>query len=197
MSGLPFVQKPATPKTRRCGNAKSGIVEFPVLGGLTVGETKTMTQITGNQNTVFIASAKCATRIAEKEGITLEEAFNLVKSSMEGQALEGQAEEAYKRNQNDIDKLRELCMEQGNLSQRALVIALVRSRLNMPDWSKANDDVDELHNVLFQEIAAFGAEEQAAEETEAAEPPTEEALKKQPRASRNGKRSITTGSVGS
>ena len=73
------------------------------------------------------------------------------------------------------------------------MIALVRSRLNMPDW----DAVDDMHGVLFQEIAVFGAEEQSAEETEAAEPPTEETLKKQPKASRNGKRSTTTASVGS
>ena len=193
MSGLPFVQQPATPKTRRCGNAQSGILEFPVLGGLTVGESKTMAKIVGNQNAVFIASAKCAHRIAEKEGITIEEAFNLVNNSIQGQVLEGKAEEAAKRNEADIDKLRELCVQQGDLSQRALVIALVRSRLNMPDWS----EVDDMHGVLFQDIAAFGVEEQNAEETEAAEPPTEEALKKQPKASRNGKRSTTTASVGS
>ena len=193
MSGLPFVQPPAAPKTKRCGNAQSGVLEFPVLGGLTVGESKTITKIVGNANAVFIASAKCAHRIAEKEGITISEAFSLVESSLNGQALEGKAEEAAKRNEADINKLRELCVQQAELSQRALVIALVRSRLNMPDW----DAVDDMHGVLFQEIAVFGAEEQAAEDTEAAEPPTEETLKKQPKASRNGKRSTTTASVGS
>ena len=188
MSGLPFVQPPAAPKTKRCGNAQSGILEFPVLGGLTVGESKTVTSIVGNANAVFIASAKCAYRIADKEGITVSEAFGLVESSLNGQALEGKAEEAAKRNEKAINELREMCVVQAELNQRALVVALVRSRLNMPDWS----EVDQMHGVLFQDIAAFGAEEQAAEENEAAEPPTEETLKKQPRASKNGKRSTTT-----
>lgn len=193
MSSLPFVQPPATPKTKRCGNAQSGILEFPVLGGLTVGESKTITQISGNANAVFIASAQCAHRIAEKSGITISEAFNLVENALNGQALQGKAEALAKQNQDDINKLRELCVQHADISQRALVIALVRSRLNLPEWS----EVDDMHGSLFQEIAAFGAEEQAAEETEAAAPPTEEALKKRSKASQNGKRSTTTASAGS
>ena len=193
MTGLPFVQQPAKPKTKRCGTAQSGILEFPVLGGLTVGESKTIAQLVGNTNTVFIASAKVAHRIAEKENITISEAFSLVEQTLGGQTLEPKADEAVKRNSDDIDELRELCSEHGHKAERALVIALVRSRLNMPDW----DAVDDMHQALFDAIASFGVEEQNAEEIEAAEPPTEADLKKRQRVSRNGKRSTTTVSAGS
>jgi len=193
MNSLPFVQPPAAPKTKRCGNAQSGILEFPVLGGLTVGESKTISKLVGNANAVLMASAKVANRIADAEGITLSEAFNLVESTLNGQALEGKAETAASRNKKDIDELRLLCVEQAETSRRALVVALVRSRLNLPDWS----GVDEMHNVLFNEIADFGLEEQNAEEAEPAEPQTEESLKKRPKASRNAKRSTTSASVGS
>lgn len=193
MNGLPFVQQPAKPKTQRCGNAQSGILEFPILGGLTVGESKTIAKLVGNTNAVFIASAKVAHRIAENEGITMTEAFSLVESTLGGQALEPKADAAVKRNSEDIDELRSLCAEHGTKTERALVIALVRSRLNLPDW----DDVDAMHQSLFNDIAVFGVAEQNAEENEAAEPPTEEDLKKRSRVSKNGKKSITTVSAGS
>jgi len=177
---------------RRCGNAASGILEFPVLGGLTVGESEIINKMQG-QDTVFIESARCAQQIARAEKISTVEAFDIVQKALTGEAIEGKSSEAAERNAEAIDRLRKLCMEQGNRSKNALVTALIRCRLGLPDW----DDLNNLPVALYEDIYKLGEDEQAAEEPEVANAPTEEALGKQPKVSRNGKRLTTPASVGS
>ena len=78
MTSLPFIQPPAAPKMRRCGNEQTGILEFPILGGLTVGESQIISQMSGSQESSLAESARLAQQIAKVEKISLAEAFGVI-----------------------------------------------------------------------------------------------------------------------
>ena len=101
--------------------------------------------------------------------------------------------ELVERHQDVIDRLRVFFAQQGIKTQTATVTALIRCRLNLPDW----DDMAHLPQALFDDIWKLAQERTGAEEQEPAAPPAEEELGKLPEASKNGKRLITTASAGS
>jgi len=193
MASLPFIQPPAEPKMRRCGNEQTGILEFPILGGLTVGESQIIGQLSGSQESSLAESARLAQQIAKTESISLAEAFGVIEKSLSGTLDDPKQMELVERHQEVIDKLRVFFAQQGIKTQTATVTALIRCRLNLPDW----DDLAHLPQALFDDIWDLAQAETAAEENEPSAPPTEEELGKQPEASKNGKRLTTTASVGS
>ena len=193
MTSLPFVQPPAAPQMRRCGNEQTGILEFPVLGGLTVGESQIISQLSGGQESSLAESARLAQQIAKAERITLTEAFSVIEKALSGTLDDPQQLELVERHQTVIDQLRVFFAQQGSKTQSATVTALIRCRLNLPDW----DDMAHLPRPLFEDIYRLAEDEIAAENSAPANPPTEDELGKQPKASKNGKRLTTTASVGS
>ncbi len=193
MASLPFIQPPAAPKMQRCGNEQTGILEFPILGGLTVGESQIISQLSGSQESSLAESARLAQQIAKVESISLAEAFGVIEKSLSGTLDDPQQMELVERHQEVIDKLRVFFAQQGIKTQTATVTALIRCRLDLPDW----DDMAHLPQALFDDIWEFAQSEQAQEEQEPASPPTEEELGKPQGASKNGKRLTTTASVGS
>jgi len=193
MTSLPFIQPPATPQMRRCGNEQTGILEFPILGGLTVGESQIISQMSGSQESSLAESARLAQQIAKVEKISLAEAFGVIEKSLSGTLDDPKQMELVERHQGVIDQLRVFFAQQGSKTQTATVTALIRCRLNLPDW----DDLAHLPQALFDDIWEFAQSEQAQEEQEPATPPTEEELGKPQGASKNGKQLTTTASVGS
>ena len=193
MTSLPFIQPPAAPKMRRCGNDQTGILEFPILGGLTVGESQIISQLSGSQESSLAESARLAQQVAKVEGISLSEAFGVIEKALSGTLDDPKQIELVERHQEVIDRLRVFFAQQGIKTQTATVTALIRCRLNLPDW----DDLAHLPQALFDDIWNFAQSETAAEENEPSAPPTEEELGKLPGASKNGKRLTTTASVGS
>ena len=193
MTSLPFIQPPAAPKMRRCGNDQTGILEFPILGGLTVGESQIISQLSGSQESSLAESARLAQQVAKVEGISLSEAFGVIEKALSGTLDDPKQMELVERHQEVIDKLRVFFAQQGIKTQTATVTALIRCRLNLPDW----DDLAHLPQALFDDIWNFAQAETAAEENEPSAPPTEEELGKPQEVSRNGKRLTTTASVGS
>ena len=193
MTSLPFIQPPAAPKMRRCGNDQTGILEFPILGGLTVGESQIISQLSGSQESSLAESARLAQQIAKAENISLAEAFGVIEKALSGTLDDPKQMELVERHQEVIDKLRVFFAQQGIKTQTATVTALIRCRLNLPDW----DDLAHLPQALFDDIWNFAQAETAAEESEPSAPPTEEELGKPQEASKNGKRLTTTASVGS
>ena len=193
MTSLPFIQPPAAPKMRRCGNDQTGILEFPILGGLTVGESQIISQLSGSQESSLAESARLAQQVAKVEGISLSEAFGVIEKALSGTLDDPKQMELVERHQEVIDRLRVFFAQQGIKTQTATVTALIRCRLNLPDW----DDLAHLPQALFDDIWNFAQSETAAEENEPSAPPTEEELGKLPGASKNGKRLTTTASVGS
>ena len=69
---LPFIQAPAAPRKRIVGNADSGTLELPILGGLTVGEAAIMSDLLVSEQSSFVKGAQIADVIAKEENITLE-----------------------------------------------------------------------------------------------------------------------------
>ena len=193
MTSLPFIQPPAAPKMQRCGNELTGVLEFPILGGLTVGESQIIGQMSGSQESSLAESARLAQQIAKVESISLAEAFGVIEKSLSGTLDDPKQMELVERHQETIDKLRIFFAQQGIKTQTATVTALIRCRLNLPDW----DDMAHLPQALFDDIWEFAQSEQAQEDQEPASPPTEEELGKPQGASKNGRRLTTTASVGS
>ena len=176
MTSLPFLTPPVAQEKRKCGNAASGVLEMPVLGGLTVGEAAVISDLLANEQSSFVKGAQISDAIAKAEGISISEAFNIIEKSITGQELEEEADEIRQRN------------------IESTVTALVRCRLDLPSWSV--DDTRKMHRALYNDIWALAQDEQEAEDNPAT-PPTEEELGKQPAAAGRGRKRTGGESSGS
>ena len=192
MASLPFVQAPKEPEIRRCGNAQTGILEFPVLGGLTVGEAQIIEDMSGGHDSLE-KTAQLAQSIQQKEKITLMEAIDIVDKAVQHLVLSPKSAKIAERYTDAIAALRRHFYEEGSKKNNAAVIALIRCRLNLPDW----DDLAHLHKDLWADILKLAGDELTAEETPKSEPLTEDQIKKQPAENKNGKVPITSGFAGS
>ena len=93
-----------------------------------------------------------------------------------------------------IEEVARIYTASGQRNMEAGVTALIRCRLNQPDWSL--EDTRGLHRRLFNDIYDLLSEEQEAETSDSA-PPTEEELGKQPEATETEKASTGKKSSGS
>lgn len=194
MSKLPFVVAPRKPETRRVGNEVSGVLELPVLGGITVGEAAVTSELLAMEQSSFVTGARIADAIAKEESITLSEAFHIIESAVSGRELEPKAEEIRTKHAERIEEVARVYTAAGQRNMEATVTALLRCRLDLKDWSL--EDTRTMSRKLFEDIWALAREEQDAEDISSA-PVTEEELKKpQPAATtavkRTGKKSSTT-----
>jgi hypothetical protein len=174
---LPFLQAPAAPRKRVVGNNESGTLELPVLGGLTVGESAVIADLLAGEQSSFVKGAQIADAIAKEEHITLLEAFQLIENAIGGKELEPAAETMRLKHAARIEEVARIYTASGQRNMEASVTALVRCRLQLPDWSL--EDTRGLHRRLFNDIYDVLLDEQAAENDTAA-PPTEEELGKPP-----------------
>lgn len=191
MLDLPYVEAPPSRPPRRVGNAEIGVLELPVLGGLTVAEGETIAELLDNQQTAFVRAAQLADVIAQAESITHSEAFSLVEQAISGLPLEPDAEVLRLRYAERIEEVGRVYNADGKRSMVASVTALIRHRLNQPKWMP--EDTGRLPRALIAGIWDLVLDEQAAESMPSS-PPDEEAIKKQPPASgaarrRTGRRS--------
>lgn len=194
MSKLPFVVAPRQQEIRRVGNEISGVLEIPVHGGITVGESAVAAELLATEQSSFVAGARIADAIAKEENISLSEAFHIIESAVGGRELEQKADEIRARHAERIEEVARIYTAAGQRNMEATVTALLRCRLQLKDWSLG--DTRTMPRRLFQDIWALVQEEQEAENLES-QPATEEELKKpQPEATnapkRTGKRSSTT-----
>lgn len=183
---LPFVQPPAPTTTRRLGNAHSGIVEVQVRGGLTVGESATISQLLASEQSSFVKGAQIADAIAKEEGISLTEAFQIIEGAISGKLLEPDADEIRLRHAARIEDVARCYAAAGQRNLEATVCALVRSRCTGCERFSL-DDVRQMDAALFQGFWQLAQDEQAAEDLPA-NPPTEEELGKLLPAAANEKR---------
>lgn len=199
-ASLPFLHAPAKAATRRCGTPQSGIIELPVLGGLTIGETALINQLLVMEQSSFAKGAQIADAIAKEESIrlgrevSLTEAFQIVEAAVAGKLLEADAAEISTRHATKIEEVARTFANAGIRNMEATVTALISCRLSLSEWHL--EDTRKLHRALFEDIWQLAQEEQEAENMPTA-PPTEEELKKpQPVAAtgtkRRGRRSSTT-----
>lgn len=176
MIALPFIQAPKARELRQVGNEATGILEVPILGGLTVGESATITELLAMEQSSFVAAAKVADAMAKEESITITEAFSLIEAAIGGRELEPDAELIRLRHASRIEQVAGIYAKAGQRSLEATVTAMIRHRLNLPDWSPA--DTKALPRALFNELWQLAQAEQEAE-NQPPTPHTEDEIKKQ------------------
>jgi hypothetical protein len=172
---LPFLTAPAATTTRRIGNARCGILELEVRGGLTVGESATISELLAKEQSNFVKGAQIADAIAKEESLSLTEAFQIIESAISGRTLEPAADAIRVKHATRIEEVAIVYSQAGQRNIEATVTALIRSRCNLPQWSL--EDTRNLDKVLFDGIWQLAQEEQAAEDMPISRP-TEDDLKK-------------------
>lgn len=192
---LPFIQPPAATSTRRIGNAQSGIIEVEERGGLTVGESATISELLAGETSSFVKGAQIADAIAKEENISLTEAFQIIESAISGRALEPEANAIRLRNAHRIEEVARVYAAAGQRNLEATVTALVRSRCAGCE-AFGLEDVRKMDKALFEGLWALAQDEQAAEDLPAT-PPSEEELGKQRREGTSARRRTGTSSSGS
>lgn len=190
---LPFVTPPAPTKTRQIGNAQCGILEVPIRGGLTVGESACITQLLSAQQDAFVRGAQIADGIAKEENISLTEAFQLIEASLAGRDLEPAADAIRIKHAERIAEVAKVYAAAGQANMTATVTALVRSRCNRPAWTM--DDTLDMDKPLFEGLWQLAQDEQAVENLPSS-PATEEELGKQPPANQRGSKRTGRASSG-
>ena len=185
MPSLPFIQSPEAPATRRVGNAASGILEMPMYGGLTVGESAAITEMLINEQSAFVRGAQIADAISTAEGISLTEAFSVIEGAIAGRELEDKSKALSTKYAAEIQEVSAVYATAGQRNMEATVTALIRYRCNLADWTV--EDTRKMAKALFNDIWQLAQEESDAERTPVS-PPTEEELGKQPAASGRGRK---------
>ena len=172
---LPFIQPPKTRELRRVGNDSTGILEIPVMGGLTVGESAAISELLAMEQSSFVAGAKIADAIAKEESISLTESFKLIEDAIAGRDLEPEADAIRLRHAARIEQVAAVYAKAGQRSLEATVTAIIQQRLNLPDWSLK--DTKSLPRQLFNELWQLAQEEKDAE-NQPATPHSEDEIKK-------------------
>ena len=170
---LPWITAPTEQPPRRIGTPASGVLEIPVLGGLTVEEARLIAELTAEDVSAFVLGAQLAEAISTDEEISLLEAFDLVEAVVAGRPLEGASAEIRIRHAEQLQAVASAYAAGGQRQIEASVTAIVRCRLNQPGWTIP----PRFPRVLLDGIWALIREEQAAERLPTA-PITEDDLGK-------------------
>lgn len=174
---LPFIQPPAPRTTRQIGNEQVGVLEVEVRGGLTVGESATISELLAEEQSSFVRGAQIADAIAKEESISLTEAFQIIESAIAGRPLEAEADAIRLRHAERIAEVARVYAQAGQRNLEATVCAIVRSRCaGCSTYSL--EDVRGMAKPLFDGLWQLAQDEQAAEDLPSS-PPSEDDLKKQ------------------
>lgn len=177
MTNLPWIVPPAPATVRRIGTPASGILEIPVLGGLTVDEARLIAELTAENVSAYVAGAQLAELISQAEEISIVEAFTVVESVVAGKPLTGKAAEIRIRYAEKLQAVASIYASEGHRNIEASITAIIRLRLGVPDWTMPQG----FPQVLYDGIWALIRDEQAAERLPAT-PVTEDDLGKPPAA---------------
>jgi hypothetical protein len=186
VQALPFLKAPTAPTTRDVGTAESGILRFPVLGGLTVQESIVIDELLAQRPNAFVEAAKVATTISTAESITAVEAFTVIERAVGVQELEPEAQALRLKYADQINHVISIFSASNQHTTEAAVTALIRCRLDRPSWSV--DDTRTLHRRLLKDIYDLYLDELDAENNPTSPVSEEELGKPQPASGRRPKR---------
>lgn len=192
MPSLPFAVQPRQHPPRRVGTLDSGILEIPVLGGLTVAESAAISELLAGDISTFVQGAQAADVIAKAEDISQPEAFSIIERFIAGIKLDAKEEEIRLRHAVKLDALAKVYAASGERNIQASVTAILQNRLQLTDWTL--EDTKVMPRVLLQDIWQLIMDEQTAENLPANRP-TDDDLKKQPPVS--GSSRVRTGKASS
>ena len=179
MTDLPYVIPPQAQSPRRIGNTVSGIIEVPVLGGLTVQEGDAVAELLADEPSAFVAGADLAAAIAAAEGCSIDEVFkNVVERGVGGPIDDDpEAEKLRLKYAAKIDAVARVYQRAGARNMAACATAIIRYRLDRPEWSL--EKTHKLPRMLQEGLWQLVLDERNAERLPA-EPITEDDLKKPP-----------------
>lgn len=192
MFDLPYAVPPRQHPPRRVGTLDSGVLDVPVLGGLTVDESTTITELLADDVSAFVQGAQLADAIAQAEEITQPEAFAIIEDVMAGKRLEGKAEAIRLKYAERLEGLASVYAASGQRNIEASVTAIIRHRLGRQTWTL--EATRKMPRVLLQGLWALVMDEQTAERLPANKP-SDDDLGKQPPVS--GSRRKRTGKASS
>lgn len=178
MQGLPFLVQPRQHPPRRVGTLDSGILEIPVLGGLTVEESNTITQLSADNVSAFVMQAQLADAIAQAEEITQPEAYAIVDRILDGASLQDKDRDIQLKYAERLERLNTVRTASGQRLIEISITAIIRHRLDRPDWTL--EATRALPRVLLQDIWQLIADEQAAENLPSNRPSDDDLKKLRP-----------------
>lgn len=159
---LPFITSPKV-ETRVIGNDRTGTLEFPVYGDLTVNEAAWLTANSGGK-TAFTYTSKLALKIAKLERVKPLDSHAFVAKVLAtamgtgGLTLDEKEQAWSVRYVRDLEECALHVLEASTRTQNALVTCVIRHRLpNMTDWLP--EDTANLPSELCEEIFKFAIEE--------------------------------------
>ena len=159
MTDLPWIVPPVQATVRRVGTRASGILEIPILGGLTVEEERLIAELTAEHLSAYVVGAQLAEVIGQAEDMSHVEAFHLVEDFVGGRPMEGKAAEIRIKYARQLADVAQIYASDGHRTIQASITAIIRIRLNRPGWTMPPN----FHNALYNGIWALIREEQAAE----------------------------------
>lgn len=186
MQALPFLKAPTAPTTRDVGTAESGILRFPVLGGITVQESIVIDELLAQRPNAFVEAAKVATTISTAESITAVEAFTVIERAVGVQELEPEAQALRLKYAEQINNVIAIFSASNQHTTEAAVTALIRCRLDRPSWQVS--DTRTLLRPLLKGVYDLYLDELDAENNPTAPVSEEELGKPQPASGRRPKR---------
>lgn len=175
MNGLPWRTPPRQHPPQLVGTFDSGILEIPRFGGLTIDEVDTIAELMADSASAFVRGAKLAEAIAIEESISINEAFAIIEQVISGRTLEPDADRIRLAHAERMEQIVHVYEAAGSLNMLASMTAIIRHRLDRPDWTMAQ--TRKLPRVLRDDIWQFIQEEQSAEKLPSNRP-TEDDLKK-------------------
>ena len=184
---LPFVVEPQKPEVKQIGTAKTGILEFPVLGGITVGEVTRISAAMKTNHSLLEQTAKLSEYIAKEQNISLLEAKSIIESNGEND----KQLPIYEQYRTEILKINEIAIADNMRQKQAIIQAFIQCRLNLPNWN----DFDSLQQELADMIWEFALDEMNAN-PQPETPLTEDDIKKQQAANGSRKQLIMSKSNG-
>ena len=194
-----YKKPPAAPQTRLIGNEQVGILEVPVLGGLTIEEDETIDEMINSADSVVVLASQAAQRIVLEENrtraegepeLTSLEAYRIIEDSCFYRTMEPKAHSISIRHAEAIVAVRTAHKELESFRSKALVTALLRHRLGV------HDIPPKFPRLLYYGLVALGEEEKNSEEFPSV-PMTAEALGKPQRAKRAARKRTGTPDSGS
>jgi hypothetical protein len=192
MIDLDFISPPAPGEKIIIGNSKCGTLEIEIFGGLTTEEVAIIQKIETSTASVNSKIIDLAVTIEQNEFIryidedgkkvkrkpSLLEAYSIAKAIFTGEEQDDNVQGIFLKYNDQIEAIKQYFIEYNNTRWNAEVTALIRSRLNRPDWNiKDNAKLPyELANAIYE----VAQREQAVEKTDtSANEMTEEELGKQ------------------
>ena len=175
---LNYVTPPAAAnQPARIGNAASGIIEVPRLGGITTDEDTDYAILQADQPSTLEAAARLADAFHVQHSITRVEAYEIIQNHLAGITQEPAALEIVLIHATELESIKREWLREYQTRRLAAGVALLRHRCGITDATI--DSLRKQPAVFSEGLYALWLTESAVN-ADPVEPMTEDVLKKSP-----------------